>query len=62
MNKVFLRGNLVKDVELRHSSNNNAICNFSIAVRRNTKNQQGEYECDFINCVVWNKQAENLCK
>lgn len=62
MNKVFLRGNLVKDVELKHSSNNNAMCNFSIAVRRNTKNQQGEYECDFINCVAYMKLAETIEK
>ncbi|HLR69456.1 MAG TPA: single-stranded DNA-binding protein, partial [Virgibacillus sp.] len=33
---------------------------FNIACNRPFKNQQGENEADFINCVTWRKQAENL--
>ena len=59
MNKVFLIGRLTRDPELRYTGNNTAVASFSIAVNRNFSNQQGEREADFINIVVWRKQAEN---
>lgn len=59
MNKVFLIGRLTRDPELRYTSNNTATATFSIAVNRNYTNQNGEREADFINIVVWRKQAEN---
>src|SRR5699024_12480998 len=37
-----------------------AVANFNVAVNRPFRNQQGEQEADFINCVTWRKQAENL--
>lgn len=61
MNKVILIGRLTKDPELRYTSSNIATASFSIAVDRNFTNQNGEREADFINIVVWRKQAEN-CK
>ena len=61
MNKVVLIGRLTRDPELRYTSSNVATCTFSIAVDRNFTNQNGEREADFINIVVWRKQAEN-CK
>ena len=60
MNKVFLIGRLTRDPELRYTGNNTAVATFSIAVNRNYSNQQGEREADFINIVVWRKQAENV--
>ncbi len=60
MNKVFLIGRLTRDPELRYTGNNTAVASFSIAVNRNFSNQQGEREADFINIVVWRKQAENV--
>lgn len=60
MNKVFLIGRLTKDPELRYTSNNIATASFSIAVNRTFTNQNGEREADFINIVVWRKQAENI--
>ena len=61
MNKVFLIGRLTRDPELRYTSSNIATATFSIAVDRNFTNQSGEREADFINIVVWRKQAENVC-
>lgn len=61
MNKVFLIGRLVRDPELRYTSSNIPVASFSLAVNRNFTNQNGEREADFINIVVWRKQAEN-CK
>lgn len=60
MNKVFLIGRLTRDPELRYTSSNVAVARFSIAVNRTFANQAGEREADFINIVVWRKQAENV--
>lgn len=38
------------------------MSDFTLAVNRGIKNENGEYEVDFINCRCWNKTAENLCK
>ncbi len=62
MNKVFLIGRLTRDPELRYSADNNAVCRFSIAVDRAFTNSNGERGADFINIVVFNKQAENVQK
>ena len=61
MNKVILIGRLTRDPELRYTSSNVPTASFSVAVDRNFTNQNGEREADFINIVVWRKQAEN-CK
>lgn len=62
MNKVCLTGRIVKDLELRYSSADKAVVNFSLAVQRKYKNPNGDYETDFINCVVYGKPAETLEK
>ena len=62
MNKAILIGRLTRDPELRYTSSGRAVCQFSIAISRNYTNQQGQRDTDFINCVVWDKQAENLAK
>ena len=60
LNRVVLVGRLTRDPDLRYTPNGVAVANFNIAVNRPFKNQQGEQEADFINCVTWRKQAENL--
>ena len=62
MNKVILIGRLTKDPELRTIASGNATTSFTIAVNRNFTNQNVEREADFINCVAWRKQAENVAK
>ena len=62
MNKAFLIGRLTRDPELRYSSSNVAIVNFSIAIDRQYTNNQGQRETDFINIVAFQKQAENIKK
>lgn len=57
MNVIILTGNLVKQ-ELRYNKSGTPICNGTIAVRRDYKNQQGEYETDFHNYVVIGKLGE----
>lgn len=60
INNVTLVGRLTKDVELSYTPSNVAVAAFNLAVNRNFKSQSGEREADFINCVMWRKQAENL--
>lgn len=60
MNKVFLIGRLTRDPELRYTGNNTAVASFTVAVNRTYTNAAGEREADFINVVVWRKQAENV--
>ncbi|MBF7094421.1 single-stranded DNA-binding protein [Streptococcus sp. HF-1907] len=60
INNVVLVGRMTRDAELRYTPSNQAVATFSLAVNRNFKNQAGEREADFINCVIWRQQAENL--
>ena len=62
MNKAILIGRLTRDPELRTTPTGRNVCQFSVAVSRNFTNANGERDADFINCVVWDKQAENLVK
>ena len=62
MNKVVLIGRLTKDPELRYTPSNVPTTTFSLAVNRNFTNQNGVREADFINIVVWRKQAETAKK
>lgn len=59
INRVVLVGRLTKDVDLRYTPSGVAMARFTLAVNRTFSNQQGEKEADFINCLVWRKQAEN---
>lgn len=60
INNVVLVGRMTKDAELRYTPQNQAVATFSLAVNRNFKNNNGERDADFINCVIWRQQAENL--
>ncbi len=63
MNKVILIGRLARDPELRTTPSNLSVATFSLAVSRPFLPQGGANpETDFINCVVWRRQAENLAK
>ena len=60
MNRAVIVGRLTRDPDLRYTSNGHAVANFTVAVNRPFRNDQGEQEADFIDCVAWRKQAENL--
>ena len=60
MNKVILSGNLVKDNDLRKTNTGKSVLQNTIAVRRNSKNEKGEYDTDFITLVIWGVQAEYI--
>lgn len=60
LNNVNLCGRLTRDIDLRYTQSGKAVGSFSLAVNRNFKNSDGDYEADFINCTIWGKSAENL--
>jgi len=64
MNNVILLGRLVRDPEIHYSTgeNANASCRFTVAVQRNYKNAEGNYDADFINCVAYRQTAELVNK
>ena len=60
LNQVVIVGRLVGDVELKETEHGKKKADITLAVPRSFKNFQGERETDFINIVVWRKQAENV--
>jgi single-strand DNA-binding protein len=62
INNVTLVGRLTRDPELKYTPSNIAITTFNLAVNRNFKGVNGEREADFINCMIWRKQAELLAE
>ena len=62
INRTILVGRLTKDPELRYTTSNIAVVKFTLAVNRTFAGPTGEREADFIQCIVWRKQAENLAR
>jgi single-strand DNA-binding protein len=62
MNKVILIGRLTKDIELRYTSSNIAVATFTIAINQEYLSKDGNRGVDFINCVTYKIQAENIAK
>jgi len=63
-NKVLLLGNLTRDVELRHTSGNQAVANIGLAVNRRFRGADGESrdETTFIDCEAWGRTAETMSR
>lgn len=63
-NKVILMGNLTRDVELRHTPNNQAVANIGLAVNRTYKSKEGENreETTFVDCEAWGRTAEVMAQ
>lgn len=62
INKVVLVGRITKDPELKSTQTNISFVNFTLAVNRQYKDEKGETQADFIPCLVWRLQAENLAR
>lgn len=60
INRVVLVGRLTKDPEYRTTPSGVSVATFTLAVNRTFTNAQGEREVDFINVVVFRRQAENV--
>lgn len=62
INNVVLVGRITKDIDLRMSESGKVYTNFTLAVNRAFKGQDGQQQADFISCKTFNKQAENLAR
>ena len=59
LNQVILVGRLTSDIEVVKDENGAKYAVITLAIPRNFKNADGEYDTDFIECVLWNGIAEN---
>lgn len=58
MNQTCIIGRLVRDPELKELEDGKKVSNITVAVQRSYKNENGEYEVDFIDCTLWNGIAD----
>ena len=58
MNKVILMGRLTDEPKVSRGANDLVVARYSLAVPRTSKNKEGKYDSDFINCVAFNKAGE----
>ena len=63
LNHITIMGRIVRDIELRHTGSGTPCASFTVAVDRDFgKNENGEKETDFIECVAWRNTAEFVNK
>ena len=62
MNRALLVGRITKDPEVKTTQSNIPVVSFTLAVNRQFTDPSGDRQADFIQCVVWRKQAENLAR
>lgn len=62
LNQIVMVGRLVRDPELKESEGGKSFTNITLAVPRNYKNVDGEYDTDFIDCRLWTGVAENTAE
>lgn len=62
INRVVLVGRLTKDPNYRQTPTGVSVASFTLAVNRTFTSNNGERQADFINCVVFNKQADNVSR
>ena len=62
INQTVLVGRLTRDPELKRTQSNISYVRFTLAVNRSFKDESGETQADFISCIAWRTQAENLAR
>ena len=63
LNHITIMGRLTRDPELRRTGSGIAVTSFTLAVDRDFgKNENGERETDFIDCVAWRQTGEFVSK
>ncbi len=58
LNQAVLVGRIVQTPELK-DTDKGKVANITLAVPRSFKNSNGEYDTDFISCVLWKGIAES---
>lgn len=62
MNKVYLIGNLTKDVDLAETPSGVNVARFTLAVSRSYTNANGDRDADFHNCIAWRNTGEHIAR
>ena len=62
MNQTCIIGRLVRDPEIRELEDGKRVSNITVAVQRSYKNENGEYEADFIDCTLWDGIADRTAE
>ena len=62
MQRFFAIGRLTNDIEISTTNSGTTVARFSLAIKRDRPNKNGEYETDFFNIVAWRKLAEHCSK
>ena len=60
INKVFIKGNISSEVELKQTQSGTSVCSFNVAVNRFTR--ENEAKADFFTVVAWQQKAEFVSK
>ena len=58
VNETVLVGRITQDPKVTELENGKKVCNITIAIPRSYKNENGEYDTDFIKCSMWSSVAE----
>ena len=65
LNNLVIVGRLVSDPQINETENGKKVSTITLAVQRNYKNSNGEYDVDFIDCILWTgiaEQTSEYCK
>ena len=62
LNQAILVGRLTSDLELQEKENGKQLVTLTLAVPRSYKNEEGSYDTDFIDVVLWNSIASNTAE
>ena len=58
LNNVVLVGRVLGEIKLEELENGGKVARLTLAIPRSYKNEEGIYETDFVDCVIWNTVAE----
>lgn len=59
LNQIVLVGRITQDPKVTELDNGKKVCNVTVAISRSYKNENGEYDTDFVKCTMWSGVAEN---
>lgn len=61
LNQTVIVGRIVGEPKIKEEDGRKSS-NLVLAVPRSYKNENGEYDTDFLECTIWNGIAESVCE
>ena len=62
LNQTVVVGRMVRAPEVKELESGKKVTNLTLAIPRSYKNENGEYDTDFVDCTLWNSIAQNVCE